>query len=169
MSDLTPAQELRAAADYLDAQRADTTPGPWFVADCEGHLQMWHEPALRHVRRDDDGALRGYSLPGSYTSTHQIAEHHDLETWDEGEDPADDERRATFRYIEAMHPPTGEHLAAALRAAADEYDQVDRINTRNPGRDATRTMAHPLTISLLDVARSVNGRNHDGVPEATDD
>lgn len=84
---LTPERE--AEAREL-AGRADDDP--FFLSDCEGELQVWRESALTHVRRDNNGQIDMYSFPSSYRSTDQVIEI-DLDSWDPGEDQADDQRR----------------------------------------------------------------------------
>lgn len=87
MTPLTDQQlaELQAIADRH-------TTDPFFVSDCDGSLQVWREKALVHVRRDEAGVIDMYSFPSSYRPTDQVIEL-DLDSWDPGEDPADDQRR----------------------------------------------------------------------------
>jgi hypothetical protein len=86
---------------------------PWFLSDCEGTLAIWREAALKHVSRDENGDINGYSTPGSYRRNDLVAEW-DLDTWDEGEDEDDDERRRMAELV-----VEGFNLLPRLLAEAD--------------------------------------------------
>lgn len=79
---------LRAIAERATAR-------PLMVSDCDGEIHVWAEHALKHVVRNDDGQITGYSFPGSYRACDNVISF-DLDggTWDPGEDPDDDQRRA---------------------------------------------------------------------------
>jgi hypothetical protein len=122
MSDTsTAAEQLREAARLMRARAEAATPGPWVVADCEGELQVWRESALRHVRRDDNGNVVGYSRPACYTATNLIYEH-DLDTWDSGEEQDDDERRDTAAHIASWHPAVALAVADWLNYEAERAE-----------------------------------------------
>lgn len=86
-TDRLPEIQARAEAAATD---------PFFVSDCEGDLSVWREAALTHVRRDDQGEIEMYSTPSSYRVIDHVIEI-GLDTWDEGEDKTDDQRRADIK------------------------------------------------------------------------
>ncbi|MFC4006552.1 hypothetical protein ACFOY2_04925 [Nonomuraea purpurea] len=93
MSDIAP--EKVAHLKHLLASVGDL---PWFLADCEGDMQIWRESALQRVSRECSGEIVGYSTPSSYKRNDLVADW-DLGTWDEGEDEDDDERRRMAELI----------------------------------------------------------------------
>lgn len=93
MSEITP--EKVAHLQHLLASVGDL---PWFLSDCEGDMAIWRESALTHVSRECTGEIVGYSTPSSYKRNDLIASW-DLDTWDEGEDEDDDERRRMAELI----------------------------------------------------------------------
>ena len=92
LSDITP--EKIAHLKRLLASIGDL---PWFLSDCEGEVEIWRESALR-ISRDEHGEIVGYSMPGSYARNDLVAEW-GLDTWDEGQDEDDDERRRMAELI----------------------------------------------------------------------
>lgn len=65
---------------------------------------------------------------------------------------------ANAAFIATMHPGVGLELAAALEAAAADFDMCERINSRHPDDPGgTRVVSHPLAGALLEVARRVLG------------
>lgn len=110
---MTP--EQLAEVEALVAALPDS---PWFLADCEGDLQLWLENALLNVDRNEDGEITGYRLPASYLSVALIAEW-DLNTWDPGEDVDDDQRRAYGRFMAAARTAVPELLADVKRLQAE--------------------------------------------------
>lgn len=102
---------------------ASVGPAPWFLSDCEGDLQIWRESALQRVSRACSGEIVGYSTPSSYKRNDLVASW-DLDTWDEGEDEDDDERRRMAELIvEAVNALP--HLIAAAEAA--QADQAEPL------------------------------------------
>lgn len=93
MSDIT--REKVANLKHLLASIGDL---PWFLSDCEGLLGIWRESALKGVHRDEHGEVDGYTTPGSYKRCDLVAEW-ELDTWDEGDDADDDERRRQAELI----------------------------------------------------------------------
>jgi hypothetical protein len=75
--------------DQIAARAADD---PFFMSDCEGSLQVWHERALVRVARDSAGVITSYDFPFAFPPAEQIIEI-DLDSWDPGEDATDDKRR----------------------------------------------------------------------------
>ncbi|MBT2393377.1 hypothetical protein J7E87_29150 [Streptomyces sp. ISL-1] len=95
-STTTSAAAAPAEPDWLAEirDRAQTaTDEPFHVTDCEGDLSVWRQSALTHVVRDTDGQITGWSTPPSYKVTDHVIEIN-LVTWDDGEDPLDDQRRS---------------------------------------------------------------------------
>lgn len=89
---MTPAEELTAAADKLDALVAGASDGPWAV---DSHLDMLDPPRTWHL----EGIERWRGL----TNNVQLGE-------DEG----------TARYIAAMNPLVGKAMVEMLREEAAE-------------------------------------------------
>lgn len=122
-------------------ERLAAVDGPWFCSDVEGDLAIWREAALRDVTRDEHGDIDGYRTPGHYPAVDLVAEW-DLDTWDEGDDPDDDLRRARARFI-----------AQAPADIDDLLEEVERL--RQKDRDAmvweARLAGHAWT--------AVNGGN----------
>lgn len=111
--------------DKLEQLRAKATTGPWEAEDCEGDLSLRAGTALtqwaEHTAADGTPYRIGKS-PSSYKSTDVIFEH-DLDTWDEGEDSDDDQRRADADWIAAIHNAAPE-LIAELREARATIERV---------------------------------------------
>ncbi|MFB4280802.1 hypothetical protein ACBJ59_36320 [Nonomuraea sp. MTCD27] len=117
MSDITP-EKVAHLKDLLGS----VGPLPWFLSDCEGDMQIWRESALTHVTRGEDGDIEGYRTPGSYKRNDLVASW-DLDTWDEGEDEDDDERRRMAELIvEAVNALP--HLIAIAEAAQAEQERA---------------------------------------------
>ncbi|MCD2096566.1 hypothetical protein [Rhodococcus rhodochrous] len=112
---------------------AKATPEPWQVDDCEGELRIGAGDAVTkwEDRTTEDG--RSYRIgtpPRSWKATDLIYEH-DLDTWDEGEDQDDDQRRADAELIVAA--------VNALPALLDALDARDvRIVNLEQGREVER-------------------------------
>ncbi|MEU6709924.1 hypothetical protein ABZ897_00480 [Nonomuraea sp. NPDC046802] len=119
MSEITP--ERVAHLKHLLASVGDL---PWFLADCEGDMQIWRESALQRVSRECSGEIIGYSTPSSYKRNDLVAGW-DLDTWDEGEDEDDDERRRMAELIvESVNLLP--HLLTALETAqADQAESAE--------------------------------------------
>jgi hypothetical protein len=117
MSEITP-EKVAHLKDLL----ASVGDLPWFLSDCEGDMQIWRESALTHVVRDEDGDIEGYRTPGSYKRNDLVAEW-DLDTWDEGEDEGDDERRRMAELIVEAVNVLPALLAAAEAAQAEQERQ----------------------------------------------
>lgn len=128
---MTPAQELAAAADKLDALASDASGGPWVVERCEDFLEKQVSWSLPGIER-----WRGLSNDVQF-----------------GED------EATARYVAAMNPLVGQALAEMLRRFeyACESDshriyemwrspELQRVESRIPG-----------LLAALDLARLING------------
>lgn len=104
--------------DQLEQMQAKATQGPWEAEDCEGQLSVRAGTALTQwdEHTASDGTPYRIGTPArSYKSTDLIIEH-DLDTWDEGEDLDDDQRRADAEWIAAIHNAAPE-LIAELREA----------------------------------------------------
>ena len=78
--------------DAMEARAKAATEGPWDYSDCEGELSV---DAGSSRTRWNNGIGRP---PSSWKSTDRILEH-ELETWDIGEEPDDDQRRADAEFI----------------------------------------------------------------------
>lgn len=117
MSEITP-----ETVAHLKHLIASVGPLPWFLADCEGDMSIWRESALTHISRDEDGDVEGYRTPASYKRNDLIASW-DLDTWDEGEDADDDERRRMAELIvEAVNALP--RLIAVAEAAQAETERA---------------------------------------------
>lgn len=128
---MTPAEELLAAAERLEALHAQATEGPWTVTEDYEDLVIAAQDAL-----DPDGD----GLAGTYRSTHRIAGHDLL--YDEG-GAEDQEVRASFALMAVMRSVAGP-LAAFLRSMG-EY-------LRENAEDDTLAQDD----ALLAIARAVN-------------
>lgn len=84
--------ETNLTDEQLAEIAARAANDPFFVSDCEGSLQVWHERALVRVTRDEAGAITSYDFPFAFPPAEQIIEL-DLDSWDPGEDSTDDKRR----------------------------------------------------------------------------
>ncbi|ORL01804.1 hypothetical protein A6F55_19115 [Prescottella equi] len=104
--------------DHLEQLYTAATPGPWEAEDCEGELSVRAGTALTQWTEHAaaDGTPYRLGTPArSWKSTDLILEH-DLDTWDEGEDEDDDQRRADADWIAAIHN-AAPALIAELREA----------------------------------------------------
>ena len=117
-----PADRIAAIRARAEAAQAD----PFFLSDCQGELQVWRESALSYVRRDDDGEVISYSFPSSYRATDQIIEI-DLDSWDPGEDAADDQRRADIEALVTARQDDVPYLLARLDRLAETLRQLDAV------------------------------------------
>ncbi|WP_141576073.1 hypothetical protein [Actinomadura sp. WMMA1423] len=84
----------------------------WFLSDVDGRLEIWRESALLDVTRDRDGEIDSYRTPVSWKAGDLIMGR-DLETWEPGEDEADDMRREIAARMVADHNEV-ERLRAEL-------------------------------------------------------
>lgn len=92
---MTPADELLAAADHLDALLAEATPGPWvYGIDHNPETCGWWIGAPA-----DDG------------EGHPVLFH-----------GGDDDRWSDAEYVAAMNPEVGRALVALLRVIANEAE-----------------------------------------------
>lgn len=103
--------DIRAIADRATAR-------PLLLSDCEGVLKVWAESALKCVTRDKDGAITGWSEPGTFTACDLVAEVElDMGTWDPGQDVDDDQRRTDLVDLVDSR--------AALRVLLDRIDALE--------------------------------------------
>ncbi|KHJ74667.1 hypothetical protein [Rhodococcus sp. Chr-9] len=103
---------------------AKGTPGPWQADDCEGELRVGAGDAVTAWQERTDEEGRSYRVgtpPWTWKSTNLIYEH-DLETWDEGEDQDDDQRRIDAELIVAARNA----LPALLDALDDAECEIER-------------------------------------------
>lgn len=114
----------RSGGTFTIEQLADR----WFLSDCEGCLEIWREDVLLHVTRDESGEITGYQTPGSYRPGDLIAKW-ELNTWDRGEDPDDDKRRAIAESMVRDHNEV-ERLRAELKRAKEIERQRDHLRDR---------------------------------------
>jgi hypothetical protein len=120
MPDLTPADELRAAAQLMRGRAGKATPGPWsaMVLGSEGYLVLKANSTVRD---------RGKHRVGRFG----------LKDWDS--DKADAE------YVASMGPDVAVALADALDAAADwlsaEGDSWAHEAARSYGRQLADILA----------------------------
>lgn len=118
MPDHTPLTDQQMAEFEAIAARATTTP--FFLSDCEGSLQVWHESELVRVTRDEHGEITGYSFPFAYPPAAQVLEL-DLDSWDPGEDATDDQRRQDINDLVDSRAAMGV-LVAEIRRLRLERD-----------------------------------------------
>lgn len=139
----------------IQARAEAAAADPFFVSDCEGDLSVWRESALIRVRRDDQGEIDMYSTPSSYRVIDHVIEI-ELDTWDEGEDKTDDQRRDDIKDLvtarDKDRPFLLGHAAdlhgrltaaeAQLRSVDERYSPVhEAIDAwRTGGLDAERAM-----------------------------
>ncbi|MFC7261527.1 hypothetical protein [Streptomyces lutosisoli] len=124
----------RAAAALID---------PFHVTDCEGDLSVWRQSALEHVTRNSNGDITGWSTPSSYKVTDQIIEI-GLDTWDEGEDPLEDQQRGDIKALVTARDRDVPRLVAYIdqlhaRLAAAEA-ALPGITHLNPGQPVELTV-----------------------------
>jgi len=96
---MTPAEEIRAAAARLREAAEGTTPGPWFVGDCEIYPR-W----ILSAGKVDESGHPEYVVKMARDEADEV--------------PISD---ADWRWMAFAHPGVAEPLAAWLEAAADEY------------------------------------------------
>ena len=101
MSDLTDriAREHTVDIAAIRERAQAATEGPWDAEDCEGELEVLAGSARTTWTTTESGYRVG-TPAASYRATDLIAEW-DLDTWDEGEDEDDDQRRANAEFIAA--------------------------------------------------------------------
>ncbi len=143
---------VRSGRLDMDAVDKAAELGPLFLSDCEGRLEIWKESALKHVTRDENGEIDGYSTPAWYDSTDLVAEW-DLDTWDEGEDEHDDARRQVAQSL-----VTAVNSLPALRDANRDLGKVVDLYAEAM-RSAIRVMrtndAEEAMAVILDFAAEV--------------
>lgn len=126
---MTTLDDRPTRSERLDMEAVDRAAqfGPLHLSDCEGHLAIWKESALRHVQRNEHGEIVGYSTPGSYDATDLVAEW-DLDTWDRGQDGQDDEvRDAAKAIVTAVNSlPVLSNANRDLGKVVDLYAEVMR-------------------------------------------
>ncbi|MFE9007477.1 hypothetical protein ACFYOY_36060 [Streptomyces sp. NPDC007875] len=116
---------LTAIRDRVQAAHDD----PFFVTDCEGDLSVWRQSALTHVTRNSEGEITGWSTPPSYKVTDHILEI-ELDTWDPGEDPLDDQRRTDIHDLVTAR----DHDRPRILAHINQLQQrLDRAEAALPG------------------------------------
>lgn len=131
----SPAEELVAAADKLEALIAGATDGPWVV-----ERQTIASSGVDRLQ------VRGAhkSWPSGRTSATTVTSGIDEET----AGPDDSEYwlgSGDAAYIAAMNPPVGKALAAALRIEGETV----------AGWDPALASSH--AVNLLPIARLING------------
>lgn len=153
----------------IEALVAALPDSPWFLADCEGDLQLWLEGYVEDIARDADGNVTGYRLPGNYPIEALVAEW-DLDTWDEGQDEQEDQFRAYARFMAAARIAVPALLAdlkrlqAKVDAVTKVADQLDQDATdgswssRDPDiarlsalRDTQREIATTLRRAIAEA------------------
>ncbi|NKS29270.1 hypothetical protein GS534_00830 [Rhodococcus hoagii] len=145
--------------DQLEQLRAKATPGPWEAEDCEGDLSVRAGTALTQwtEHADADGMPYRIGTPASsYKSTDLILEHN-LETWDEGEDPCDDQRRADADWIAAIHN-AAPALFAELREARNELAENEAVMNaiRRQRNKAELAIERARELHVEQLSRSVD-------------
>lgn len=134
MTDPIPAQDLRAAAAKLREMAKGTTPGPWFLADCELYPR-WILSAGATGPDSDDPAY----VAKSYR---------------DGDDDGLNVSDADWQWMAFAHPGLAEPLAALLEEAARQYemppcDHPDGVCNGCERRDDF--------VLALEAARTING------------
>lgn len=145
---MSPAEELRAAADRLEALAKGATPGPWQWWNLEGADQGWSDngPSLETVAR---GPV--YS-DGSQGAAATIIGAWGHDAWGISVEESD------AAYIAAMHPGVGLALPSLLRVIADRYESM--LDTFAPGSKAGEVTARENVTGFdeaLATARAING------------
>jgi len=106
--------DILPSLDAIQARADAATEGPWDDEDCEGELSVRAGTAITQWKTLPSGTRMG-TPASSWKSSDLIAEW-DLDTWDWGEDPNDDQRRQDAEFIAAARTDVPA-LVAALRAA----------------------------------------------------
>lgn len=112
--------------DEIEAVASRAADDAFHVSDCEGSLQVWRESALKHIVRNDQGEIIGWSVPAVYRTTDLVAEVF-LDSWDPGEDADDDQQRQDVRDLvdsRAALPA----LLAEVRRLRDELAETKALN-----------------------------------------
>lgn len=139
---MTPAEELAAAADRLDALAANATAGPWSVSLRGGGQTVGIEAGEQGY---DEVVVPGEVRCGSYCY---------------GGTSVIDAADADWRYIAAMNPLVGADQAALLREFAAHVEQRwrDFHKMWNTEQRIRMIGDHaPGLHAALRIARSING------------
>ncbi|WP_030304177.1 hypothetical protein [Streptomyces katrae] len=134
---MTPAEELRAAAETLRQLAADATAGPWRQHDT--HLDLGGHTATVLTDRDD------------INQTELVAW---VPTW--SHQPWDTARNAwnNAAYMAAMHPGVGAALATLLERQAKQAAEIEQYLGDQFQEGALDQDMH----DALAVARAINGQ-----------
>ena len=100
------------------------TEGPWFLHDCEGEVIILPERDLVGVVRDDKGEITSWRMPPAYRPERRIL-NREVETWDEGDDPQDDQIRANARFMAASRT----NIDTLLGIVGEQQAVLDRMRT----------------------------------------
>ena len=111
---MTPADELRAAAEKLRSLTADATEGPWHSEDLN---TRWGDDHDHHI-------VGGGKILATFSNDHN------------GPLNAD--------YAAAMHPGVGAALADWLDLAATEYDPDADVQETDRSHDAALAVARAI-------------------------
>lgn len=133
--------------EEYEAIAAHVVADPFYLSDCEGSLQVWHERALARVTRNNAGAITSYDFPFAFPPAEQIIEL-DLDSWDPGEDATDDKRRQDIGdLVEARAAlPALVTEVRLLRAQLDAEKSAHRFTLRQRNNRSNRL------IELRDLA-----------------
>lgn len=142
MTDSSPADEIRTAAERLRTLATAATPGPWRQHDT--HLGQYGHTATVLSGERNDTELRAW-LPTM-----------SQESWDETRNVW-----ADAAYIAAMHPGVGTALADWLEDAAHAYDAAvtaaASVYANDPAAaEAFLTTGPGAQPHALAVARAIN-------------
>jgi hypothetical protein len=137
-TDQTPAAELSAAADLLDALAAAAMPGPWRY----NPRKQWHVPEDLPRRRNGEEFVGA----GPLDATVCVA----------ATGPADEpQSMADARYIAAMNPTVGRAIAAWLRDTAGIAERMWEQHGADYGDDEATSLVADVYEQALDLARAV--------------
>lgn len=134
-------EQLREAAKILRKRAQKATRGPWVMEDCEGDLKIT-AGAASTVWENGIGRT-----PHRYPASDLIYDHW-LETWDEGEDITDDQRRSDAAYVAAVNPSLGLAIADLLDAEADSQ-AAHAHDSASAKSEAIRTSALRAVALIL--------------------
>lgn len=127
----------------IKARAAVAKGDPFFVTDCEGDLSVWRQSALTYITRDDQGNVVSWSEPSTYRVIDHVIDI-DLETWDEGEDESDDQRRSDIKDLVQARDEDVPWLVDRLEQARGIAVELENETAR--------------LRSLLDAVRTVCGQ-----------